>query len=378
MTQLRLAAVGDISLGDHLLTLGFGVRSEIARRGPEHLFARVAPRLRSADIVFGNLECAVTEAGSDPARPLTDTFRATEAGVRTLAAGGFNVVNVANNHALQYGAEGFHDTLQAIGRAGIAAAGVAAAGDFHCAPVIKTVNNVRVGLLAYSQAAENFFQGEPLYARWRPEHVFSDIAQLRPQVDFLVVSCHWGIEQIDYAPVDVVQAARALVDAGVDVVLGHHSHIFQSVERYAQGLICYSLGNFVFDTLWEPYSTQSAIVEITLALRDGAKHITHEVVPVRINAAYQPEPLDGAERLRFLARLDGIQKAQTGIASLPPDAIERMTAERERDLNRRKILHVVRSAHRVRSATWRVLFLDKLLRRLGIAPAGTRAGARGS
>ena len=373
MTQLRLAAVGDISLGDHLLTLGFGVRSEIARCGPEHLFAHVAPRLRSADIVFGNLESAVTEAGRDPARPLTDTFRGTEAGVRALKAGGFNVVNVANNHALQYGADGFRDTLQAIDRAGIAAVGIADSGKFHCAPVIRIVRGMRVGLLAYSQAAENFYKGEPLYARWVEERVRADIARLRPDVDFLVVSGHWGIEQIDFAPPNVVQSARGLVDAGADVVLGHHSHIFQSVEKYRQGLICYSLGNFVFDTLWEQFSAESAVVEITLELRNGAKHIGYEVLPIRINRQYQPEFLATAMRDRFLARLDGIQKAQPEFNDAKHETLLHMAAERERDLNRRKILHVVRSAHRVSSATWRVLFLDKLLRRLGFAPAGARS-----
>jgi poly-gamma-glutamate synthesis protein (capsule biosynthesis protein) len=283
---------------------------------------------------------------------------------------------VANNHALQYGAAGFQDTLQALGRAGIAAAGVAAA-EFLCVPVLKTVNGVRVGLLAYSQAAENFYQGEPLYARWDDMRVRADIARLRPEVDFLVVSCHWGVEQIDYAPPSVVRAARAVVDAGADVVLGHHSHIFQSVETYRHGLICYSLGNFVFDTLWERFSTHSAIVEITLELRDGGKHIAHEVIPVRINAQYQPEPLTGAGRDRFLARLEDIRRGQADAARLEDLALQRMTAERERDLGRRKILHVLRSAHRVSAATWRVLFLDKLSRRLGFAPAAAPPGPGG-
>ena len=100
MTQLRLAAVGDISLGDHLLTLGFGVRSTIARRGAEHIFARVAAAAaRRGHRLWKPRVRRVAEAGRDPARPLTDTFRATEDAVRALAAGGFNIVNVANNHS---------------------------------------------------------------------------------------------------------------------------------------------------------------------------------------------------------------------------------------------------------------------------------------
>lgn len=372
MTKVVLAAVGDISLGDHLLALGFGVRSAIASNGEQHVFRHVRPDLRG-DIVFGNLEGVISEAGVDRSRPLTTTFRASRQAVQTLAHGGFNVLNVANNHSLQYGSEGFADTVSALRAAQIDAVGVAGKGEYWAEPVVKTVHGVSVGMLGYSQAAENFHRGQPLYAAWDAARIEADVRRLRKRVDFVVVSCHWGIEQVDCAPPDVMHSARALIDAGADVVLGHHSHIFQAVEPYRHGLIFYSLGNFVFDTVWEELSPLSAIARIVLEKHVDGRRVEYELVPVRINKKYQPAPLMSTAKLRFMERVQGLAVAQRGVVDSGLAPLEKSSVEREKRLHWRKIGHVVWNVHRVRAATWRVLVLDKLLSRLR---GGNRNAAR--
>lgn len=365
MGQVILAAVGDMSFGDHLLTLGDGVRSVIEREGVDHVFRHVRSHLDSADLAFGNFEGTITTAGLDPARPLTRTFRSGPEAAQALARAGFDVLNVANNHSLQYGAQGFADTLAALGEAGLDTIGTrGSTNEFLCAPLIKTVNGVRIGFLGYSQAQENFFAGEPLYATWDAQRVYADVRRLREQVDFLVVSCHWGIEQLDYAPPSVVADSRQLVEAGADVVLGHHSHVFQAVERYRNGLVLYGLGNFVFDTIWEEHTPYSAIAMIRLSGVGETREVSYELIPVRINARYQPEPLQGAARERFERRLREISERQPVMADRPLEELEQLAAQAEAKLHWRKIGFVLKRPHRVHADTWRVLVLDKLMRRL--------------
>lgn len=358
--MIRVCAVGDISLGDHPITRGFGVRSAVLRAGGAHLFRHVKSILRTADVVFGNLEGVISESKVDCGVAMSGTFLAPGTAIDALTDGGFNVLNIANNHALQYGRRGFDDTIAALHTARIDVVGMRDSGVYSTVPVIKSAAGTTVGILGYSKIAENFFREQPLYAVWDAERVGADIRHLRGAVDFVVVSCHWGAEQCVYPPADVRHAARQMIDAGADVVLGHHSHVFQSIERYAGGLIFYSLGNFVFDTIWEGDSRVSAVLRLLLEKQSGGKRLTYELVPVRINSRYQPTPVAGRAKQEFLDRL---QQVATMLPSVTDDDIERQVASAERRLLWRKIFFLLSRFHRISVPTWKILIWHKLFKR---------------
>ena len=211
------------------------------------LFAHVAPLLRRADVAAGNLEGVLTDAtGSKCGEDATDcfAFRAPPAGARTLRRAGFDVMNLANNHAWDYGAAGQADTIAALDAAGVAWTGT---------PGQVTVlerKGVRVAFVGYAPYA------------WAPSMHDVPLAQglvryADTQADVVVALIHAGAEGRDatHTPVGVEMSygedrgdtrtfAHALVDAGADVVLGSGPHVVRGVERYRDRLIAYSLGNF--------------------------------------------------------------------------------------------------------------------------------------
>jgi poly-gamma-glutamate synthesis protein (capsule biosynthesis protein) len=162
-------------------------------------------------------------------------------------------------------------------------------------------NGLKVGFLAYSDFhdifwsfAERFtFAATQTRAGMAPavtSLMAEDVRRMKKSADFVVVSVHWGQEYMRFPDSSQVDRAHALVDAGADVVFGHHPHVLQPVECYKGALIFYSLGNFVFDQEGEK-ETESMIA--TVSLRKGMPYEA-ELVPMRIIRS-RPAPMEGAE-----------------------------------------------------------------------------------
>src|SRR4029077_7548392 len=113
-----------------------------------------------------------------------------------------------------------------------------------------------------------------------------------------------------------VEIAHSLVDAGVDVILGHHPHILQGVERYKGAVIAYSLGNFVYDQ-WQTRLRESMILWLTIR---GPREIDCELHPVLINSSHQPVPLEGARAADARRRVDALRER---IGAISPSEYER-------------------------------------------------------
>lgn len=238
---VRLVAAGDINLAA-------SVGRVMAVRGMRYPFASTRPLLRAADIAFGNLECCVAQGGA----PLPDkqfTFRAHPRTARALADAGFDIVSLANNHAWDYGREALAETIRHVRAAGVAVVG---AGDnsvrAHALKVLQR-NGLRVGFLAYlgmfppllPESAEL-----PSVAMASIACITREVRAASRQVDFLIVSLHAGKELAKRPTARQRALATAAIDAGADIVLGHHPHVVQPMEVYRDRIICYSLGNFVF------------------------------------------------------------------------------------------------------------------------------------
>lgn len=307
---VRITLVGDIMLG--------GSADEfMLRHGYDYAFAGVAGELARADVLFGNLEGPLTNGG-EAAPDKKYLFRTPPMEVApALARAGFDVVSLANNHTLDYGATGLFDTGTALFDAGIR--GVGAGRDSKAARRAAVVERGghRIGFLAYSNTfPEAFWAGtdQPGTAFGHRRHVEADVRALRSRVDTVVVSFHWGREATtDLRPYQPL-LARAAIDAGADVVAGHHPHVLQGVERYGDGIIFYSLANFTFGSYSE-IARVSAIAHVTVD-RDGPRAV--ELVPIDVynpDVLFQPQPLTGeaanavVEHLKSLAEPLGTRLA---------------------------------------------------------------------
>lgn len=228
------------AVGDVLLGRGVG------RGWHEHdlstLFAEARVLLRSADVTFGNLESVAAHRGQPGAKKIL--FRAHPATLLALKDAGFDAVSLANNHANDYGPRALTDTITHLQNLGVSPVGVRL--NDATKPTLCVLNRkgLRLGLLAYNQ----FRAGHAsLRNPGAMDAMLADIATARSQVDRLMVSMHWGVEYQSRPTIWQQRVGRAAIDAGADLVVGHHPHVYQGLERYRGGVIAYSLGNFLFD-----------------------------------------------------------------------------------------------------------------------------------
>lgn len=314
---IKLVAVGDIMLGDHPVTFGHGVKSMIEQSGGESPFAKVSELLRGGDVVFGNVEAVLSDQGLVRGNLVSEEFRGSPGFSSMLAGAGFNVVGFANNHSMEHGEAAFVDTVQLLRKNGMLVAGVVDANGV-CDPVRLSINGLQVMVLSYSLCPENYHKGPSVpYAHQQTfDRVLSEVALFRGQADILLLSLHWGYEYMDYPSPKQVQLAHRLIDeAGVNIIIGHHPHVLQAVERYRDAVIVYSLGNFVFD-MWQRPTRDSMVFRATIS-KEGS--IDYDLVPIWINDKRQPEILMGAEREQiFCGQMSKLQRL-LDVHCLAPD-----------------------------------------------------------
>lgn len=293
---ITVMGVGDMIFDRQVATL-------IARNGGTAPLSAVASLLASADVTVGNLESPLSDRGS--AVPGKDpTFRGDPRALAGLRAAGFDLLSLANNHIRDYGPEALLDTVARLDRAGIAHAGAGEDRASAWRPAIVDRGGVKVAYLAYSSVVPTAFAAgtdRPGLAATRIDRaaVRRAIRTAAKKADVVIVSFHWGVEYKDDANAEQVSDAHAAIDAGADLVLAHHPHVIQALERYKRGLIAYSLGDFVFDH----YSrkTGEAFVLSAEVGPHGVGAVT--VVPVYLDTWGSPEVVKGQAARSILSRL---------------------------------------------------------------------------
>jgi hypothetical protein len=286
------------------------------RQDPTGLLAPVAPVLAAADVAVVNLETNVTERG-DP-EPKAFTFRAPEEAFIALASAGVDMVSVANNHGRDFGEVALLDTLDAAARHGMPVIGggrnEAEAYDAHRVEVAGR----RIAVLGATQVLDSYALDAWVATAERPglasakqtylPRLLAQVAAEAQEADTVVVFLHWGRE-LETCPTGDQQAlARALVDAGADVVVGGHAHRVQGGGRLDGAVVHYGLGNFVFYSGGGP-GTRSGVFEVTVDVDDS---LTYRWVPARLRGGVAT-PLDGGDAARELADWDGLRGC-TGLA----------------------------------------------------------------
>ncbi len=304
---VTLNAVGDVALARELA-------ERIDTYGPAYPFELVRDAYASADVSFANLEGVLARRGAPIQKSYV--FRNPPEHVRALIDGGVDIVSLANNHTLDYGPDGLVDTMLTASLNGVAHVGAAVDEPAAYAPAILEVKGVRLAFLAYANVPpEAGFDtrelaagpGKPGVAWATEDAVRRDVAAAKARADHVIVSFHFGDEYRDAPNALQVSLAHAAIDAGASVVLGHHPHVLQGIERYRGGVIAYSLGNFVFDldevdlANMGPEPIFSMILTVRLS---RTAVLGYETTPVVLDPATdRPRPADNEERERFAERM---------------------------------------------------------------------------
>jgi poly-gamma-glutamate synthesis protein (capsule biosynthesis protein) len=300
-----LAAAGDIMLARDIITL-------MEEHGVIYPFERVLPLLQNADLTIGNLETALTERGTEQVKAYT--FRTPPRLAEGLAQAGFDAVSLGNNHTADYGPEGVQDTIAALDAIGVKHAGAGMTEAEARAPAFLEAQGLRMAFLSYTDIMENTFAGADSagVALATTDAIAGDVRAARAQADVVIVSLHSGIEYTDAPQANQEQLARAAIDAGALIVLGHHPHTLQGWSEYNGGVIVYSLGNFVFDldnedlTNLGPRAFQTAVINITF---DANTVRSVSAVPVFIDPVEdRPRPATAEEAAAINERIETLNQ----------------------------------------------------------------------
>ncbi len=281
---------GDITLqfvGDIMLDGGPG---HLVNHGRDP-FEQVAAVLLSADAVVGNLECAITRKGS--VQQKNYTFKGTRKALPLLKKY-FAAVSLANNHAGDWGHEGFADELALLREQGIPWFGGGGNEREARRPLVLTVKGSRIAFLGYNDFPPREFAAtadKPGTAWLIEQNIVEDIASARAgeKADWVILYLHWGRELEERPTPEQEALARRLIDAGADAVIGSHPHLTQTIEWYRGKPVVYSLGNFVFDY----YPNDPAVwTSYILQLRLGkGREIFAVTIPIELDLAGLPHPV---------------------------------------------------------------------------------------
>lgn len=336
---IRLAGVGDVMVHQ---SVKYTARAQDDRgpggssnnRGWNNLFEDVADVMHVADVSFANLETPLVEPNtSDPwflnsgAFPL---FKAPPELADALKWSNFQVVSVANNHSLDQGEKGIASTLDAVRRAGLIPIGAGHTRELAEGPEILRVRGVNIGFLGatgFLNIPTSFDADEPQVAVLTEASLPAfcrRVRELRSRVDLVVMSVHWGEEEMERPREREIRCARALCEAGVDVILGHHPHVLQPIEVHtaADGrrcLIAYSLGNFVTGN--PKVAWRNGAILIVEATRGPGGHVhltTYGYVPTWCTNDSQAKRVMNTERM--------IRNAQAALADPTLTAGQRAAA----------------------------------------------------
>jgi poly-gamma-glutamate capsule biosynthesis protein CapA/YwtB (metallophosphatase superfamily) len=249
---ISIGLTGDVMLGRY-------VNTAITNRGYLYPWGNVLPLFKNTDVTIINLEGALTNSDKKVSKAFN--FKATPDRIKTLTEASITVVNLANNHVLDFSEEGLIETIQTLNGAGIEYVGAGMNTIKAEKPVILALKNYRLGILGFTDNE----------ARWKAGPASSGInyidisnkedcisaltaiAQLRKETDLVIVSIHWGPNMKEEPESDFIDFAHAMIDYGADVIHGHSAHNFQGIEVYKHKLILYDTGDFVDDYAVDPY-----------------------------------------------------------------------------------------------------------------------------
>jgi len=304
--EARLIAFGDVNLGR---TVG-----KMILKGDTLLpFQKLAGMLASYDVVFANLESPLSDQNGETESPGSNyVFTGPPAGAWSLKRGGVSVVSTANNHALDYGRRGLAETLMNLDSAGVRHAGSGLTTRETYAPVLFTVEGLRLALFACTDIMNFHPRGwDTVVARADTARLFPLIRKWRDSVDFVILSYHGGEEYANAPTARTRWFSRAAAGSGVDVFLGHHPHVPFGIVRDSGCVIAHSLGNCVFQQPSNFWTRHGIALEVRLVV-DGNRRSVQVMRCLPVRCGYQPEILPPGEDAALVS--ERVQRLSIGAA----------------------------------------------------------------
>lgn len=287
---IELIFVGDIMLDR-------GVKYMVEKHGNNDFsfpFFKIADEIKNADLIIANLESQISNKGSNAGSIYS--FRAPIEAMQGLIYAGIDIVSLANNHAFDYSGQALKDSSERLVNNNISPIG---AGNEYQAfsPTIKTINGstnspLSLAFFAYTDQmpvsaqakGENF--GIAVINKDNIARIKTDIELAKQLTDIVVVSLHWGTEYAKEPSLEQTNLAQNIIDAGADLVIGHHPHVIQKYEKYKNGYIFYSLGNFIFDQGFSDETMEGAIAKIIIKDKKISSVSSLKII---MNEFFQPE-----------------------------------------------------------------------------------------
>lgn len=289
---ITITAVGDCTLGGDIESGAYRRFQEYAEKyGADYFFENVRGLFQSDDLTIVNLEGPLTNS-EDLRSGRTFNFRGYPEYAKILSGSSVEIANVANNHALDFGEAGLTETAEVLTAEGIGVSGFSRI-------YTTTVKGVKICSVGFTEWA------------YSEDQIVKAIKSVRDDCDLLLVSVHWGEEKNYDATKTQVSLGRAMVDAGADIVIGNHSHVYGGVEKYKDKYIIYSLGNFCFGGNKNPSDKNCTIFQQTfnVKLADGTVSDGGiNIIPARVSGRndkndYQPYILSGDAAAKQLSKI---------------------------------------------------------------------------
>ena len=281
---LTVTAVGDFTLATDVNTAGSGsFVSEVQNQNNDYTYflKNVSEYFNSDDLTIINFEGTLSENGSRADKQFA--FRGDPEYVKILTSSSIEAANLANNHTLDYGQVAYDDTVGILSENNITNFG-------GTSTAVMNINDITVGLIGTN--ALNSTQKENF------EQAMTDLVSSSP--DMIIASFHWGIEKDNYPTEEQIELAHKAIDMGADLVIGHHPHVLQGVEKYNGKYILYSLGNFCFGGNKNPSDKDTVIFKQTFTFNGSelASDNNVSLIPCLISSVssrnnYQPTPASG-------------------------------------------------------------------------------------
>jgi len=295
--NITICSVGDLMICDSPLYASIGVGS-VYSKDVKNLFDNCHTLFHQADITIGNFETVVHHPKNKSLKE--KQMSCSESVICDLKNAGFSVLNLANNHCMQHGVDGFEQSVKACQKYDIQPIGIKGE-----KPYVQTVNGMDIVFLSLCIHLE-WYEPDRIRYENRIARILQMIRKLRAEnkKSVIIVSVHWGDEFAVYPSNAQIALAHKMVELGANIILGHHSHVYQGIENYENGLIIYGQGNFISD-MKQHICRQTAAVQISLMYENDDLKISYKLVPYYIDDNYVPKPTDGAwlkERQELLSQ----------------------------------------------------------------------------
>lgn len=299
--SITVSMVGDCTLGTDVnfdQSTSFDAFYQM-KNDPGYFFQNVKDIFTADDLTVANMEGTLTT--SNDRQQKTFAFKGDPSYTEILTRGGVEATNLANNHSHDYGDQSYEDTIQYLEAAGITTFG-------YDRTAVMDVKGIKVGLIGIYELKDGL---------GRQQQVIDTIQEVKDQgAQVIVVSFHWGTEKSN-VPDDIQKTlAHLAVDQGADLVVGHHPHVLQGIEKYQGKNIVYSLGNFCFGGNKNPSDKDTMIFQQTFTVENGelVEDDVTNIIPCSLSSEsgynnYQPMVLEGSEKERVLQKIEEFSAA---------------------------------------------------------------------